>query len=125
MGDPFRTLASAIAADPTQTYPLAADLMSALAQMGQVEFGTYTGTGAAITVVTNGNPRCVFLYNQTQQCLGIHVTGMTAAHVFKIDNAAVAHASTDGLTLGTNQFTIGADADINTAADAGFWMALI
>lgn len=125
MGDLFRDLRTTLASLPTQTYPEAQDLMGALGNLGQVEFGTYAGTGSAIVVTTQGNPRAVVLLNLTQECMGVHFTGMTDAHFFKIDNAATAWVSANGITLGTNQFTIGTDATINTASDVGFWGVII
>lgn len=125
MGDVFRTLVSSLASRPCDTYPLSSELMGALTNLGQVQFGTYTGTGVAISVTTLGNPRLVILYDVTQQCLGIHISGMTAATYFQIDNAAVGAVGANGITLGTNGFTIGTDAGINTNLDSGFWLAII
>jgi ribose 5-phosphate isomerase RpiB len=124
--DQLQALFTVLAASPTQTYPEAVDFANALVNAAQVEFGAVaSATGSAMTIATNGNPRAVFVYDITQQCLGIHFTGMTAAHVFKVDNAATAHASANGITLGTNQFIIGTDGDINTASDVLVWMVII
>lgn len=125
MGDPFRTLKTALDAAPTQTYPLVMDLISALHQILQVQFGSETATGAAMTITTQGNPRCVLWYDETQECLAINMTGMAADSAFKIDNVAVSDAAADAITLGTNSFVVGVDADMNTVADTIFWVAFI
>lgn len=126
MADALRTLMAALAAAPTETYPPAPTLMNALSKMSQVQFGTYAGsTGVAQTITTNGDPRAVLLVDVTQQCAALHLTGMTAAHMFKMDNVAVAHVSANGLTLGTGSFTIGTDANINSTGDSGFWFVIV
>jgi hypothetical protein len=125
MADAFRTLVTALQGLPTETYPPAAALMNGLSKVAQIQFGAYTGTGGAITVVTNGDPRMVILVDVTQQCTALHITGMTAAHFFQIDNGGVAHVGAAGITLGTNSFVIGTDAHINTNLDVGFWFAVV
>lgn len=126
MSDPFRTLVATLAAAPTQTYPVAAELMGALVNMAQMETGAFAGTGSAISVATNGDPRLVILVNITQHSLAVHISGMADASMLLCeDTPDVEYISTAGITLGTNSFTIGTNADVNTASDEGFWVAFI
>jgi hypothetical protein len=100
------------------------DLSYIFENVSQMKIGGYTGTGAIVTVATPFDPKFVALYDQTQQCLALHFQGMTADHAFKIDNAATGAIAADGITLGTDSFAIGDDADINTNHDVGFYLAI-
>lgn len=101
------------------------DFAAMMQRVVEIDWGTYTGTGVALDVATDGNPFVVVVSDTTQDTMGIHIKGMTDAHFFKVKTAAVGHTAANGITLGTNKFTIGTDADINTGADTGFWFALI
>jgi len=105
-------------------YVMVGDLEYAMARVAEVQYGPYTGTGANIDVEVNGDPKLVILFDQTQQCLGVHIRGMDAASYFEIDNGAVAYVGAAGITVGTDTFRIGTDGNINTGADVGFWLTL-
>jgi len=123
--DVWRAFVTRMEALPTQIYAEAMDLMAALTNMAQVQVGTYTGTGVALDVSTDGDPRFVLLVNITQQALVVHSSGMTAAHALIASAVATKAIAADGITLGTGKFTIGVDAELNTLADSGFWCAII
>ena len=93
--------------------------------MGQIQFGTYTGTGVAISVATDGAPKLVVLVDVTQVGIAFHITGMAAASFLSVDNGATSYQAANGITLGTDGFTIGTNALINTGGDSGFWFAVI
>lgn len=101
------------------------DFSSMMLRMAQIEYGTYTGTGAGIVVSTHGDPLIVLLIDATQNCALLHIKGMTDAHGLKIITAGIAMIAADGITLGTDSFTIGADVDINTAADVGHYLVIL
>lgn len=106
-------------------------------------FGTVEGTGAAINVVTGFTPAFVVAVNiddaGTLAPLGMWISGMTAANMVKFlriaDNGstgAMSHAlaTSNGISLYagvagsvSNGFTIGADADLNAAAETILWVA--
>lgn len=80
--------------------------------------GTVEGTGSAITVTTGFKPRFVLLLNIDGIAIGMHVQGMTDAHVTKlVDSGAgatdISHATSAGITLSSTGFSIGADTDLN------------
>ena len=101
------------------------DLLSVLQSASHIQYGTYTGTGVALDVTTDGDPILVIVSDTSQNTIGVHIKGMTDAHFFKIKTAAVAHTAANGITLGTDKFTIGTDSDINTNTDTGFWLAFM
>ncbi len=105
-------------------YATWAEIVRTLGQhVGEMAFGTVTGTGANIVVATPFDPAMVVVINETDGSMHVHIPTMTAADVFAIKTAAVAYISTGGITLGTKQFTIGTDADLNTNSDVLHWAA--
>lgn len=123
----LRARIAAIGADvalATHKYIMVHDLLYMMTRVAEVQYGAYTGTGADITVAVNGDPKIVILFDQTQSCVGVYIRGMADASFFMIDNAAVAYVAAAGVTVGVDSFIIGADVNINTAADAGFWLVI-
>lgn len=111
--------------DPKKAVPYTdfATLLAALSSMGEIHFGTVVGTGASLPVTgLPFDPAAVIVWNQTDPGLYVHLPSMTAAHMAKLTDApALTHATSLGITLGAKgarSFTIGADTDMNAAADA-------
>jgi hypothetical protein len=99
-----------------------ASLLSSRAVRGAV--GTYTGTGSALDVDLDFDPDVVVIVDSTQAVVGIHFAGMADAYAMKLKQGAFAYVTANGITLGTEKFTIGTDGDFNTGADVGFYLAL-
>ena len=107
-------------------YPDYQKIVRGLFQHGaEMVAGTVTGTGSALVVdELPFDPAAVIVWNQTDPGLFVHLPSFTAAHMAKLTDApALTHATTNGITLGTKEFTIGADADMNAAADVLHWVA--
>lgn len=89
--------------------------------------GSVTGTGAAIEVATPFSPGVVMLFNRTAPCFALKTPGMTLANAMKLAGTPALTYDADTCTLGitgtTKGFTIGADADINSAAEEIEWVA--
>jgi len=116
--DIMREVLQALDADTVKPYADVRPLMKALTNVAQFETITgIAGTGAALDVETQGNPRAVVLINRTQNCLAVHTKGMPNASAMKV-TAAAAWIAVNGITLGSEKFTIGTDADLNTNLDA-------
>lgn len=105
-------------------YVMVGDLQYMMARVGEVEVGTLTGSGVAQTKAVNGDPKLVLVMDQTQDCLGVHFSGMAAGSFFAIDNGGVAYVAANGITLGTDSFIVGTDAKLNTNLDTAFWLAV-
>ena len=123
MPDEMRARLATLLGETEHPYPDMRALLSVFTNMGQIQFGTYTGTAALITKTTSGNPRLVYLVDDTQTTHALNFTGMADDSYRNIQTGAVVVA--DGIILGTNQFSIGVDVGINQAADVGFWFAII
>jgi hypothetical protein len=110
--------------------------------MRQFAVGTFTGTGAIITVELGWQPDYVKVYNDSDAGnlapVIEHFKGMPAASGLKslksVDNGATGNASsarvtTNGITINAGDttvkagFKIGADADVNVNGEAGYWVA--
>lgn len=81
-----------------------------------------TGTGAAISVDVGFEPYRVEVFNETQICRALHIRGMDAASAHKVSDNGAGTADSEyitsgGITLGSRGFSIGTDADLNTASD--------
>lgn len=90
--------------------------------------GSVTGTGAAIEVQLDFQPRLIEVYNVTAPASGVWMEGMADASAFKRVTAGDATLITsNGITPGIDGsefgFTIGTDADLNTAAELIRWVA--
>lgn len=120
----------AIAADFTPkkkpTYLDAVEIARGLFKHGGEMFcGTTTGTGSAIDVPTPFDPAVVILFNETAPCLAIKMPSMAGDDSIKIVAAGtMTYVTSNMITLGVKKFTIGSDADINTAAEVTHWIAL-
>jgi len=124
MGDYIRTrLAILNAAPEMQKYLDIADFGYMMARVCQIQVGTYTGSGVAQAIVTDGNPIAVLLVDDTQTTHALNFRGMADASYRVLSTGAVVAAN--GITLGTNGFTIGTAAGINSNLDTGFWIAFI
>jgi hypothetical protein len=88
--------------------------------------GSFIGTGSAFDVRTVGfRPRIVLLFNVTGLTHASWSEGMAAGSVFKIINHASAQnvlATSNGITQLADGFTVGSDADINTAAEIVYYL---
>lgn len=104
-------------------YPDVRNLAGVLTNVAQIAVGSYTGTGAEITVDTPGDPRVVLLVDETQTTTALHISGQDDAAYINL--ATGVKVTTNGVTLGSGGFTIGTDADINTDSDVGFYLAII
>lgn len=123
-GNPFTTLVSALNTDKTKTYPEARELMAALTRMGQFQTGTVTGTGAALDVDVNGDPKVVIAFNTNNACMGIKISGMADKFAAKIVTAGNLTYADEMITLGTGKFSFGTDANLNSAHTI-IWLAVI
>lgn len=104
-------------------------LSAVLAYAGEVFFGHVTGTGAPLAVTgLPFDPAAVLLVNVTDPTLGLYLPGMAAASVVKLTDApALTVPVADGVTLGAKgerKFTIGADTDLNVAAEVIHYIAI-
>lgn len=98
---------------------------------GQRVVGTGTGTGAAINIACGFQPDFVHVVNLTSRDEMMWFQGMTAAHAFKrvaagtgtaITSLGISmYAGVDGTTA--EGFTIGADTDVNVAAETYYYIA--
>jgi len=83
--------------------------------------GSYIGTGSAFNITTVGfRPRSVKLWNITGLTTAVWMRDMPDASAFKQINHADTqnvYVTANGITPLSNGFTVGTDADINTAAE--------
>lgn len=101
-------------------------VMGLLKRMSESQGGSVTGTGAAIEIALDFDPAAVILFNRTAPCLAIKFPGMTTDTGMKLTGVPALTASAAICTLGTlgqKKFTIGTDADVNTAAEVIEWIA--
>lgn len=102
---------------------------SIMSHMSEAAAGSVTGTGAAIEVATPFSPGLVLLFNRTAPCFAMKTPGMAGDDCMKLSGVpALTYVGANGITLGitgtTKGFTIGTDADINTAAEVIEWVAI-
>lgn len=87
--------------------------------------GSYIGTGSAFNITTVGfRPRSVKLWNITGLTEAVWLQGMPDAAAKKLINHATvqnAYVTANGITPLVNGFTVGTDADINTAAETVYY----
>jgi hypothetical protein len=99
-----------------------------MAHVGEVFCGTVEGTGALLEVACPFDPAVVIVWNEDDPTLGVHLPSMAAAHMLKLTDApALTHAAVDGITrgaFGEKKFSIGADADLNVAAETLHFVAI-
>ena len=119
-------------------------LTTLLGLLPGIATGTFTGdTDDDITVGyadTNDvedtevtfDPKLVIVWNPTTQALGFHIAGMTAAHMGLIvadaasppAHADISAVTSSGITLGSRQFTIGQNANLNSDGVTGHYFAI-
>lgn len=77
---------------------------------------TYTGTGAAKTIVVGFKPKKVTIINTTDNdSIAYFFDGMTNGTAYAIGTAFAIVAS-EGITTGNNYVTLGTDANVNESA---------
>jgi len=95
-----------------------------LSHGAEMFFGTVEGTGALITVAgLPFDPACVILLNVDGLAWAVKTPNMASADSVKFITAGTMSVAVAAVTLGTKQFTIGADADLNVAAETIHWIA--
>jgi len=81
--------------------------------------GSFIGTGSALNITTVGfRPRSVKLWNITGLTTAVWMRDMPDASAFKQfnhDTVQNAYVTANGITPLSNGFTVGTDADLNTA----------
>ena len=94
--------------------------------ISRVVRGAVSGTGSALNVRTVGfRPRTVRLFNVTGLVTAIWQDTMPDASALKAVTAGdIGYITSDGITPLSNGFTIGADSDINAAAEVVHWEAI-
>ena len=79
--------------------------------LSQVKFGSYEGTGAAVSIACKFKPVLVFVLNEEDgDVWWLHVRGMTDAYALQNTNHADTQnsvLSSNGITLTANGFTAG------------------
>lgn len=93
----------------------------------RIATGFYVGTGSPLTVTTKigFKPRQVEVWNiSADPAYGMHAEGMDDDSVYKQKGGTTSVASSDGITLTDDGFTIGADTDLNVADEQVFYKAI-
>jgi len=84
-----------------------------------------SATAAAFTIVCGFKPRYVKVVNVTSRDMMEFYEGMTDAYGIKTVAAGTRTlASTNGITLTSDGFTVGLDTDVNVTAEQISWYAL-
>ena len=125
MGNRLTTKLAALLADLTAPNMRVADIGEMFANDTQFQFGSVTGTGAGLDQSTDGDPRFVIIVNANDGTFGVKTATMGTTYGLKgnATGPALSYAA-QICTLDTNKFTIGTDAQLNTA-HVLHWMALI
>ncbi len=90
----------------------------------EVKIGTYSGTGAALSITTGFRPTLVLAYNQTDgDTIWGCIDGMTDATAFAI-TTATAQIASQGCTLASTGFSLGTDSTINESAKTYVYVAI-
>ncbi len=98
-------------------------------QSGHFAYGTYTGTGSAISVTLGFRPVFVWLINTEGNCFLTWTANMGDGAGQKVaDSGAgttdVSTIASGGITATSRGFTIGADADLNVDGEDGVFIAI-
>lgn len=88
-----------------------------------VRTGTYTGTGAAKTVVVGHKPKKVLIFNASDPAIAVHLDTMAAASFMSQEDGSTAFVTSQGVTLTDTGFTVGTNAQINASGDTIHWEA--
>lgn len=93
--------------------------------VSRVMTGSLIGTGSAIDVRTVGfRPQRVVILNVTAPARGEwHDTMADASALKQITAGTASFVTTNGITPLSDGFTLGSDADLNTAAEVVHWVA--
>jgi hypothetical protein len=95
--------------------------------VSRVMAGSFIGTGALLNVDTVGfRPKMVQLFNATGLTQAVWTKTMADDSAFKqINHGTVQNAfiTSDGIIPRANGFSVGTDADLNTAAEVVHWVA--
>ena len=114
--DILRTTLAALLADTPKPYASVRALMSVLTRSAQIYCGTVTGTTAVIAVDVPGDPKFVIVVNTNDRTMGVKIYGMATLFAVKLNATGPAITYADQIiSLGTGIFTIGTDAQLNTA----------
>lgn len=71
------------------------------------------------------DPAAVVLINETDAGLFVHTPSMGDGEMLKLtDTPALSFVSSNGITLGDKQFTIGTDSDLNGNGDTVHYLAI-
>jgi hypothetical protein len=89
----------------------------------EVKAGTYTGTGAALSVTLGFRPTYLKVFNQTDGDTTVEfIDGMTAATGI-VTTTAVAAVASQGITLASTGFGLGTDAGANETGKVYLYIA--
>lgn len=84
--------------------------------------GSFVGTGAEIAVEVGYRPKVVRLINLDDPAEGVHVDTMADGEMLA-GTDTFAKVAAGGITLTDTGFTVGADANFNTAGEQVHWVA--
>ena len=86
--------------------------------------GAYAGTGAGLSITTPGfQPRFLIIINQDDASAALHFGGMPADSCLLIKGGATTFVSSGAVTLTTQGFDLGTNADLNTADETLYFIA--
>ncbi len=93
-----------------------------------VSTGEEVGTGAAMLIQLDYKPIRIEINNRTRNVIGAWTAAMPDASAqLLVDSGAgtsdVSFITTNGITPGSNGFTLGSNASLNTASDVIYWTA--
>lgn len=124
--DLMRTVITQLLGETEHPYPDTRPLFRGLTNVSQIQFGDEVSTGADIDVDTDGAPRAVIVFNETDPTLAIKLYGMAGEYAMKLTDAPALTFSDDVIELKAGGFEIGTDADMNPAGGEVLrWAAII
>jgi len=97
--------------------------------VGMMKSGGYIGTGAEKEIPLPFNPKYVKITSKTEIAVTEITdemapgTGMQTVYSDGTNPASIDDLAADGITLGEGKFTVGVDANINTADSEYVWVA--
>lgn len=87
--------------------------------------GAYVGTGSALSITKIGwKPRYVECFNSADASVMKHFEGMPAASCAKQKAGTTSYVTSNGITLTDFGFDVGTDADLNTAGETVYFLAI-
>jgi len=124
--DLMRTVLTQLLGETEHPYPDMRPLARGLTNAAQIQFGNEVSTGADINVDTDGDPRAVIVFNETDPTLAVKLYGMAGEYAMKLTDAPALTFSDDVIELKSGGFEIGTDADMNPAGGEVLrWAAII